>query len=45
MRGGACYICKRCSKGSNKYLKLYDSKQESKHIIYSDANNSNGYAI
>ena len=35
----------RYSKTNNKYLKSYDSKQISKHIIYLDANNLDGYAI
>ena len=30
---------------TNKYLKSYDPKQESKHIIYLDANNLYGYVI
>ena len=30
---------------SNKYLKSYDPKQESKHIIYLDANNLYGYSM
>ena len=30
------YISKKFSKSNNKYLKLYDPKQESKHIIYLD---------
>ena len=34
MRGGVLYISKRHSKVSKKYLKSYDPKQESKHIIY-----------
>ena len=34
----------RYSKASNKYLKSYDPKQESKHI-YAVANNSYGYAM
>ena len=33
-RGGFSYIYNRYSKASNKYLKSYDPKQESKHIIY-----------
>ena len=45
MRGGVSYISNRCSKANNKYLKYYDSKQESKHIIYLDANNLYGYAM
>ena len=44
-RGGVSYISKRYSKASNRYLKSYDTKQESKHIIYLDANNLYGYAI
>ena len=28
-----------------KYLKSYDPKQESKHIMYLDANNSYGYKM
>ena len=38
MRGGVSYISNRYSKANNKYLKSYDPKQESKHIIYLDAN-------
>ena len=45
MTGGVSYISNRCSKANNKYLKYYDSKQESKHIIYLDANNLYGYAM
>ena len=45
MRGGVSYISNRCSKASNKYLKSYNPKQESKHIIYLDANNFYGYAM
>ena len=44
MRGGVSYICKRYSKDNNNYLKSYDLKQKSKHIIYFDADNSFGYA-
>ena len=43
MRGGVSYISNRYSKASNKCLKSYDPKQESKHI-YLDANNLYGYA-
>ena len=42
-RGGISYISNRYSKANNKYLKYYDQKQESKHIIYLDANNLNSY--
>ena len=33
MRGGVSYISNRSSKVNKKYLKSYDPKQESKHII------------
>ena len=33
------YISNRFNKDSNKHLKSYDPKQESKHIIYLDTNN------
>ena len=39
MRGGVSYISNTYSKASNKYLKSYNSKQESKHIVYLDTNN------
>ena len=38
MTGGVSYISKRYSKANNKYLKSYDPKQESKQIIYLNAN-------
>ena len=42
---GISYVSNRYSKANNlKYLKSYDPKQESKHIIYLDANNLYGYA-
>ena len=44
-RGGTSYISNRYSKANNKYLKSYDPKQESKHIIYIDTNNLYGYAM
>ena len=44
-RGGISYISNRCSKANNKYLKSYVPKQESKHVIYLDANNSCSYAM
>ena len=43
--GGTSYVCNRYSKGNNKYLKSYDPKQESKQIIYLDANNLYGYSM
>ena len=33
------------TKTNDKYLKSYDPKQESKHVIYLDANNLYGYAM
>ena len=44
MRGGVSYISNRCIMAS-KYLKPYDPKQKSKHIIYLDASNLYGSAI
>ena len=34
MKGGVSCIYKRYNKASNRYLKSYDPKQESKNIIY-----------
>ena len=45
MRGRVSYISKRYSKASNKYLKSYEPKQESKSIIYLDTNNSYDYTM
>ena len=45
MRVGVCYISTRYSKANNKYLKSYDPKRKSKHVIYLDANNLYGYAM
>ena len=44
-RCGISYTCNRYSKANNRYLKSYDSKQESKYIIYLDANNLYIYAM
>ena len=44
-RGGISFISNRYSKVSNKYLKSYNPKGESKHIMYLDTNNLYGYAI
>ena len=44
-RGRISYIFNRHSKANNKYLKSYDQKQESKHVLYLDANNLYDYAI
>ena len=35
----------RYSKANNKYLKSYNPKQESRHIIHLDTNNLYGYAM
>ena len=45
LRGWVSYVSNRYSKDNNKYLKSYDSKQESKHIIYLDTNKLYDYAI
>ena len=42
IRGGISYISNRYSKANNEYLKRFDSKKESKHIIYLHANNLYG---
>ena len=44
-RGGIFSISNRYSKTNNNYLKSYYPKQESKHIIYLDANNFYGFAM
>ena len=43
--GGISYICYRYTKANNKYLKFYNPKQESNHVIYLDVNNLYGYAM
>ena len=45
IRGGISYIAKRYSKANNKYMVDYDSREESKFIIYLDANNLYGWAV
>ena len=45
IRGGISYISNRCNKANKKYLKSYNPKQDSKDIIYLDANNLYGYAM
>ena len=45
MTGGVSYISNRYSKANNNYLKSYDPKQKSKHIIQLDANNLQGYEM
>ena len=45
MRGDISYIAKRLSKTNNKYMKCYDRSEESKCIMYLDANNLYGWAM
>ena len=45
MRGRISYICKRCSKANNNFLKSHDPKRESKHIIYLDVNKKRTFPI
>ena len=45
IRGRISYIAKRHSKANNKYMKCYDSSEESKYITYLDANNLYGWAM
>ena len=45
MRAAVSYISNRYSQANNKYLMSYDLKQESKHIIYLDANNLYCYEV
>ena len=44
-RGEILYIYNRYNEPNNKYLKPYDQKQESKDIIYLDANNFYSYTM
>ena len=44
-RGGVSYVSNKYSKASNKFLKSYDPKQKSKHIMYLDVNNLYNYAM
>ena len=45
MRGVIVYIAKRHSKANNKYMTCYDGSEESKYIIYLDANNLYGWVM
>ena len=45
MEGRVFYITNRYNKANIEYLKSYDPKQESKDIIYLDANNLYGYVM
>ena len=44
-RGGISYISNKYRKANSKYLKSQDPKQESKLVIYLDANNFYGYVL
>ena len=45
MRGGISYIAKRHGKANNEYMENYDSNEDSKSILYIDANNLYGWAM
>ena len=45
VRSGVSYISNRYSKANKNYWKSYDLKQESNHIVNSDANNLYDYAM
>ena len=45
MRGSVSSMSNRYNKANNKYLKSYNPKQDSKHIIYVDPNNLYGYSV
>ena len=45
LRGGISVICNRYSKANNKYLPDFRLDEESKYIIYLDANNLYGWAM
>ena len=44
-RGGISYIAKRYAKASNKYMKVYESKEPSKFITHLDLNNLYGQGM
>ena len=44
-RGGVSYISNRYSKANISYLKSYDPKQETNHVMYLDVSNLNGYEM
>ena len=45
IRGGMCHVVHRYAKASNKYMKIYDEKEESSFLKYLDANNLYGWAM
>lgn len=44
-RGGVSTAIIRCAKANNKYMKNYNSEEESKFIVDLDANNQYGWAM
>ena len=44
-KGGISDFSNRYSKANNKYMKSYNPNQQSKHIIYLEANNLYRYAM
>ena len=45
MRGGTSYISHRHSTANNKYMETYNEEDESKFLMYLDANNLYGWAM
>ena len=45
LREGICHPVKRYAKANNKYMKKYNKKKKSSHILYLDTNNLFGYAM
>ena len=45
MHSGVSYITNRYGNANNKYIKEYNEKAPSKHIMYLDANNLYGWAM
>ena len=45
LRGGICYIAKRCAKANNKYMNDYDPEKPSTFITYLDKNDLYGWTM